>query len=98
MVSTGVKSTNPRRRVTGLYYIRMLKDMGYSFGQLVKFSGISKRTIINWYHRKTTPSPVLDEMVCLRIEKRYNQIIKSQPHGQVISKDKKKRRKRANKP
>lgn len=71
--------------LTGLYYLRALKDRGYSFVQIAKLAGISKRSTINWYHGYTKPNPVFEEMVRIKLGRVFNDIAdKVYPRGYIL--------------
>lgn len=72
---------------SGLFYIRALKDQGYSYDQIAKFAGISKRAAINWYHGDVKPRPVYEEMVRAKLKKTYEKLLKLYvPEGFVLYK------------
>ena len=83
----------PKRQpeIDGLFYIKSLKDMGYSFEQLMEWTGVSYDSLFYWYHRKRKPLKVMNRMLGQILKPIYKKIIDNvEPQGQVIVQNKSK--------
>lgn len=69
----------------GLFYIRQLKDLGYSFNQIAELAGVSSRSVFNWYHGDRQPHDAVNSFVKAKLQPVFRKITDQvEPKGQVV--------------